>query len=125
MEPGALPRGCLTRRPRASATSAAIEARTWTLTASALMHSSPALQLPMICAPHRYLPCMRAARCTTDGDSQGTGAARVLTLCRCTRWCTQNTCGVDWCTSSEVLSVAHEMRENGAPLPPRTPLPRP
>eukprot|EP00041_Stephanoeca_diplocostata_P033003 m.1076987 g.1076987 ORF g.1076987 m.1076987 type:complete len:497 (+) comp24250_c0_seq5:69-1559(+) len=28
-------------------------------------------------------------------------------------WCTQNTCGVDWCTSSEVLDVAKTIKENG------------
>ena len=28
-------------------------------------------------------------------------------------WCTQNRCGVDWCTSSEVLDVATDIKENG------------
>ena len=28
-------------------------------------------------------------------------------------WCTQNACAVDWCTSSEVLSVAQEIKDVG------------
>ena len=28
-------------------------------------------------------------------------------------WCTQNTCGVDWCTSVEVLDVAQTIKSNG------------
>ena len=27
--------------------------------------------------------------------------------------CTQNKCGVDWCTSAEVLDVAAEIKRNG------------
>eukprot|EP00054_Salpingoeca_dolichothecata_P029045 m.225144 g.225144 ORF g.225144 m.225144 type:complete len:163 (+) comp26380_c0_seq11:87-575(+) len=28
-------------------------------------------------------------------------------------WCTQNTCGVDWCNEAEILDVADTMIENG------------
>ncbi len=28
-------------------------------------------------------------------------------------WCTQNTCGVDWCTSAEVLDVATAIKQSG------------
>ena len=28
-------------------------------------------------------------------------------------WCTQNSCGVDWCTSAEVLDVAAAIKANG------------
>jgi hypothetical protein len=28
-------------------------------------------------------------------------------------WCTQNTCGVDWCTSAEVLDVAATIKSSG------------
>ena len=28
-------------------------------------------------------------------------------------WCTQNTCGVDWCTSAEVLDVATSIKDSG------------
>lgn len=28
-------------------------------------------------------------------------------------WCTQNTCGTDWCTSAEVLDVAQNIKSNG------------
>ena len=28
-------------------------------------------------------------------------------------WCTQNSCGVDWCTSDEVLNVAQYIKSSG------------
>ena len=28
-------------------------------------------------------------------------------------WCTQNSCGVDWCTSAEVLDVATTIKDSG------------
>jgi hypothetical protein len=36
-----------------------------------------------------------------------------INMSRRNTWCTQNTCGVDWCTSSEVLDVAASMKESG------------
>ena len=32
-------------------------------------------------------------------------------------WCTQNSCGVDWCTSAEVLDVAMTIKASGLQVP--------
>jgi hypothetical protein len=65
-------------------------------------------------------PCISRCVCCAAAHQPHTNALEITHVlgytAHCTfrcRWCTQNTCGVDWCTSSEVLDVAASIKASG------------